>query len=128
VKRVLPAGVKNCPRCDHYIPSDENPGAYVGAISRTDNETEICSACGTAEALEEFLAEIMPQEEWVKNRASVSPEFAGDVLDIRKAEEMSSCAHDWEPSNCEECEAEGVNCNLFHCYRCGESVEMSPIE
>jgi hypothetical protein len=40
-----------CPRCLGLIPSNDNPGAYVGARSRIDNSTEICSACGTEEAL-----------------------------------------------------------------------------
>lgn len=43
-----------CPKCSGYIPSNENPGAYPGAISRADNKTEICSACGTNEALADF--------------------------------------------------------------------------
>lgn len=44
-----------CPRCkDNWIPCNERPGEYPGAISRTDNKTEICSDCGTAEALEDF--------------------------------------------------------------------------
>jgi hypothetical protein len=43
-----------CPKCSGYIPSNENPGAYPGAISRADNKTEICSACGVAEALGDF--------------------------------------------------------------------------
>lgn len=40
-----------CPTCDGQIPNNETPGAYMGAISRSDNKTEICSACGTREAL-----------------------------------------------------------------------------
>lgn len=43
-----------CPKCSGYIPSNENPGAYPGAISRADNKTEICSACGIAEAIGDF--------------------------------------------------------------------------
>lgn len=43
-----------CPKCSGYIPSNENPGAYPGAISRADNKTEICSSCGTNEALADF--------------------------------------------------------------------------
>lgn len=43
-----------CPACDGLIPNDETPGAYPGALSRRDNRTEICSACGTREALEDF--------------------------------------------------------------------------
>jgi Na+-translocating ferredoxin:NAD+ oxidoreductase RNF subunit RnfB len=53
------AGIKmneefKCPTCSGYIPNNENIGAYAGAISRKDNKTEICSACGTREAMEEF--------------------------------------------------------------------------
>jgi hypothetical protein len=43
-----------CPTCDGYIPSNEHVGEYMGAISRADNETEICSNCGEREALEDF--------------------------------------------------------------------------
>jgi hypothetical protein len=43
-----------CPNCDGFIPNNENPGAYMGAISRRDNKTEICSSCGVNEALEDF--------------------------------------------------------------------------
>ncbi len=41
--------VKKCPKCGKE---------YTGypAISRTDNKTEICSECGTAEALAIFKA------------------------------------------------------------------------
>lgn len=39
-----------CPRCGGFIPNNEHPGAYPGALSRRDNETEICSACGQEEA------------------------------------------------------------------------------
>lgn len=40
-----------CPLCHGWIPNNQTPGAYPGAISRRDNKTEICSACGTYEAL-----------------------------------------------------------------------------
>lgn len=49
------AGVKICPICSGFIPNNETPGAYPGALSRRDNATEICSACGTEEALEDFF-------------------------------------------------------------------------
>lgn len=44
-----------CPTCDGYIPSNEHIGAYPGAISRRDNKTEICSACGVKEAFDDLL-------------------------------------------------------------------------
>lgn len=60
-----------CPRCTHYIPNDENPGAYPGAISRVDNKTEICSKCGSDEAVQSYfnyvysISEILtPISEW----------------------------------------------------------------
>lgn len=44
-----------CPRCKaSYIPNNLEPGAYPGALSRLDNETEICSSCGVEEAIEQF--------------------------------------------------------------------------
>ena len=43
-----------CPRCGGGIPNDINKGAYPGALSRTDNATEICSECGIYEALEQY--------------------------------------------------------------------------
>ena len=49
-----------CPRCEGYIPSNDAPGAYPGALSRTDNETEICSECG----VEEALIVRTPKNEW----------------------------------------------------------------
>ena len=63
--------IKNivCPRCFGAVPSNENPGAYIGALSRTDNKTEICSRCGTDEAMEDYLlGEVMPQSEWKVNQ------------------------------------------------------------
>ena len=44
-----------CPRCEGFIPNNEMPGAYPGAISRLDNKTEICSECGTDEAMENYM-------------------------------------------------------------------------
>lgn len=42
---------RQCPRCDNFIPNNATPGAYPGAISRLDNITEICSDCGSEEAV-----------------------------------------------------------------------------
>jgi hypothetical protein len=54
-----------CPRCLGFIPNSWTPGAYPGAISRVDNETEICSDCGTEEALEQvFGPGLRPRSEW----------------------------------------------------------------
>lgn len=40
-----------CPRCGGFIPNNVTPGEYPGAISRLDNKTEICSDCGSEEAV-----------------------------------------------------------------------------
>ena len=39
--------IRKCPRCSKYF-------AELPAISRKDNKTEICSACGMEETLEAF--------------------------------------------------------------------------
>lgn len=45
------AYVPVCPRCESsFIPDNDHPGAHPGALSRTDNKTEICSECGVEEA------------------------------------------------------------------------------
>ncbi len=39
-------------------------GEYPGALSRTDNVTEICSNCGTMEAISQMGAVMQSQHEW----------------------------------------------------------------
>jgi hypothetical protein len=63
-----------CPRCGGYIPNDVRPGEYPGALSRTDNATEVCSECGTREAMEELHGALLPQELW-----HASQQFAGGL-------------------------------------------------
>lgn len=41
------SGTKVCPRCDE-------PYRGYPALSRRDNKTDICSACGNAEAMNDF--------------------------------------------------------------------------
>ena len=65
-----------CPRCqkDHYIPygiSDEElavakrHGFTFPALSRFDNKTDICSNCGTDEAMRDFSGEALTgPEDW----------------------------------------------------------------
>jgi DNA-directed RNA polymerase subunit RPC12/RpoP len=56
-----------CPRCGGGIPNNLERGRYIGALSRYDNETYVCSACGTDEALRQFPPfgmEELPREEW----------------------------------------------------------------
>jgi transposase len=50
-----PAFAGPCPRCGGAVPNEHTPGKYPGALSRVDNRTYICSMCGTAEAMFNFL-------------------------------------------------------------------------
>jgi ribosomal protein S27AE len=43
-----------CPRCGGFIPNNDTPGSYSGALSRLDNKTEICSDCGVDESIENY--------------------------------------------------------------------------
>lgn len=49
-----------CPRCGGFIPRNSKPGEYIGALSRVDNATEVCSPCGEEEA----LVALIPINEW----------------------------------------------------------------
>lgn len=77
MRRTLEATLPVCPRCMGFIPRNEVAGAYPGAMSRTDNETEICSECGLEEALSGLArGGNGSQEDWpVKSeRQMVTPE------------------------------------------------------
>lgn len=68
---MIKAPNNTCPRCGGGVPNDLMRGAYVGALSRTDDLTEICSDCGTMEALEQLPimtgSALTPQSGWVKS-------------------------------------------------------------
>ena len=53
-----------CPRCGGDVPVPGRRGAYNGAISRTDNATEICSRCGDHESVQDTHDELTPQSDW----------------------------------------------------------------
>lgn len=80
-----------CPRCDGYIPNNDTPGAYPGALSRADNKTEVCSQCGYDEALNGQATIYMRFEGW-KNPPN---EFETDLKEILNAETLSvkTCDH-----------------------------------
>lgn len=63
-----------CPRCGGYIPNDIRPGEYPGAVSRTDNVTEICSECGTKEAMEQSFGTLLSQDLW-----HATTQFVGEL-------------------------------------------------
>jgi len=47
-----------CPRCG------TRPAMAYPALSRTDNKTRLCSACGLMEGIEQMLDCLMPQSAW----------------------------------------------------------------
>ncbi len=59
-----------CPICRGMIPNNQTPGAYPGALSRFDNHTEVCSMCGSVEAMIGFLG-----SEDAKKKIAVSRAF-----------------------------------------------------
>ena len=70
-----------CPRCEHFIPNDETPGAYPGAISRVNNKTEICSKCGTDEAMENYFGnKLTPIHKWpITSYLDITNELDSDI-------------------------------------------------
>jgi hypothetical protein len=66
----MTTNLPQCPRCTGPIPDADAAFYHRGATSRTDNATEICSDCGTDEALRVFAsARAIPQTEWpITNR------------------------------------------------------------
>ena len=45
-----------CPICDGAVPTEEYKGQFPGALSRFDNNEEVCSLCGMAEAMTPFFS------------------------------------------------------------------------
>jgi hypothetical protein len=73
-----------CPSCSGYIPNNKTPGAYPGAISRADNKTEICSDCGTQEALADF--QFANAEKVVVWKSVITLDLVRDLPDDKIAE------------------------------------------
>lgn len=60
---------KICKRCGEHASLDDPFYRGFGAISRMDNKTMICSACGVDEAMENFLnGSMTPMSEWKYNK------------------------------------------------------------
>ena len=83
----------DCPICLNWIPNNDEKGEYPGAMSRFDDEIEVCSGCGGAEAMlqyntatkqiDEGLVMAM-NEHWELWRSAVL--IQRDMLKIRGAE------------------------------------------
>ena len=62
-----------CPTCEGYIPNNNTIGAYSGALSR-HGHGEVCSACGTKEALADYIAKgagLDANSNWFKNHIQI---------------------------------------------------------
>jgi RNA polymerase subunit RPABC4/transcription elongation factor Spt4 len=74
-----------CPRCGvRFLPAD-----YPGALSRADNETEICSPCGTIEAMQQWTTNgmLIPVTGWPTKDADL------DASAVSLIEQMSRITH-----------------------------------
>ena len=61
---------KECPRCGTYPVYTDGFHRGMGARSRTDNKTQICSDCGVEEAMLDFMhREIVPKSVWPVGKA-----------------------------------------------------------
>jgi rubrerythrin len=69
-----------CPRCRGFIPNNDTPGAYIGALSRTtrganDEPIYVCSNCGTDEGMLQFTTgRTSTPDEWPVARHFELPE------------------------------------------------------
>lgn len=75
-RTMLRAPGNVCPRCDGPVPVLGFEGRFPGALSHTDNWTELCSACGQLEGRERManwgpqrtssaeLGGCLPQQRW----------------------------------------------------------------
>ena len=71
-----------CPRCLTF--PINYTGRYGRALSRTDNESYVCSECGTTEAIEQFRdGAPLGQEHWVPARAINDREVLGWVSHVK---------------------------------------------
>jgi len=66
MKDTMETRIKVCPRCSH-------PYFGPSALSRADNETQICPDCGTREALATIGIDPEEQEEILRVMHSVMP-------------------------------------------------------
>jgi hypothetical protein len=60
-----------CPRCGGHIPDNVHIGRDEGALSRWDNKTHICSACGSEEAMLQLQGkDISPEgpNKWIEKQ------------------------------------------------------------
>lgn len=72
-----------CPRCLGSIPNNDTPGKFPGAMSRYAEDTEICSACGTDEAMRGYFGSpdhihaALPENWPLSNAHEFRPEMMG---------------------------------------------------
>lgn len=69
VESELDGEYGTCPKCGRATLRLDRPA--LNALSRTDNETYVCSDCGTREALEDFSSKVHPQSRWAAPTSAV---------------------------------------------------------
>ncbi len=95
--------MKKCPSCGGQIEG-------IGALSRKDNKTEICSNCGTMEALEEWKRREDPKEmiEIVTCKDCNKHEYYGAMIWFKGKSYCRRCTYNrwkeesgfkWKPSS-----------------------------
>lgn len=107
---------KICPRCKGWIPTNENPGEYPGAMSRylvpdpdeggeLSRIIEICSACGEDEAWMQVHEQgrIVPPHEWPIERTYATDadrqrqrEAFAALEEFRNSEEGQAALEEWD--------------------------------
>lgn len=64
-----------CPRCTMRL----LPFGFPGALSRADNKTEICSECGSDEAMRQFAGyKLGGTDTWPIKKYPISHQFEGE--------------------------------------------------
>jgi len=67
---MIKAANNICPRCRGPVPNALHKGEYPGALSRSDNKHEVCSSCGTDEAMRQFQGFLLEgPADWPIDRA-----------------------------------------------------------
>lgn len=77
-----------CPRCWGFIPNNESPGAYPGALSRVAADLEICSDCGTEEAINDFKGIANDLRVWPV--ISARKRIPGERIQVRREDPLDA--------------------------------------
>ena len=121
-----------CPNCGGFIPNNETPGAYMGAISRRDNKTEICSNCGTLEAMADYGLNRLTKNFTTKKDQDLPTDYTGKAFEAFTKDEnaLNHGAFGWdnpthyadnEEPNPYDTNIFDEHTNTYECPNCGVS-------